>query len=143
MVFRKSFVVVAAGEVGTALTGLAGTGLPTEGEDASFRLGMTVKEFLDCRRKLAKARACVSLSGMPARSGFGEGRISKSAEERSILDGLDSLARARRLSGEHGTFEGLGSALLSHSRSLVAFGGRPSISSFEGLPPSSKRWRKE
>lgn len=127
--------------VGDDLTGLAGTGLVAEPILASLRLGITVNEFLDWRRKLARALACVSLSGMSARSGFGEGRISKSGEERSILDGLDS-ARAPRVSREHGTL-GLGSAVLSQSCSLVGFVGRMSGSSFVGLPPSSKSWRKE
>lgn len=81
---------------------------------------------------------------MQVKSGFGEGRISKSEEERSVLDGLDGMdsARVRRVSGEHGTL-GFGSEVLSQSRSLVGFVGRLSVSSFEGLPPSSKRWRNE
>lgn len=105
---------------GEDLTGLDGAGLP--GEPVRWRLGITVKEFRDCRRRFARARAWLSPSGIRARSGFGEGRISKSGEERDALDemGLEGdSARARRVSGEHGTLCLGGTSAASQSLSLV------------------------
>lgn len=80
--------------VGTSVTlwegedfmGTDGAGLLVADEAARQRLGITVKEFRDCRRRFARARAWVSPSGIWARSGFGEGRISKSGEECATLD---------------------------------------------------------
>lgn len=95
---------------GEDLTGLDGVGLPVPEEAPTRRLGITVKELRDCRRRFARARAWVSESGIRVRSGFGEGRISKSDEERDTLNdmGLEGdSARTRRVSGEHGTL-GLG-----------------------------------
>lgn len=109
---------------GEDLTGLDGVGLPVADEAAGRRLGITVKEFRDCRRRLARARAWVSPSGILARSGFGEGRISKSGEEHNTLDktGLaGDSARARRVSGEHGTLGLGGTSATSQSLSLGGF----------------------
>lgn len=107
---------------GEDLTGLDSTVLPAADEAARCRLGITVKEFRDCSRKFARARAWVSPSGIRARSGFVEGRISKSGEERDTLDemGLEGdSARARRISGEHGTLGLSGTSTPSQSLSLV------------------------
>lgn len=69
------------------MTGLEGAVLP--GAEGPRRcLGITVNEFRDCRRRLARARACVSLAGMEAISGRGDGRISNPDNP--------------RVSGEHG-----------------------------------------
>lgn len=107
---------------GEDLVGLDGVGLPVADEAEGWRLGMTVKEFRDCRRRFARARAWVSPSGIWARSGFGEGRISNSAEEHETLDdmGLEGdSARARSVSGEHGTLGLGGTSVPSNSLSLV------------------------
>lgn len=106
---------------GEDLMGLDGVGLPVADEAAGRRLGITVKEFRDCRRRLARARAWVSPSGILERSGFGEGRISKSGEEQDTFDetGLEGdSARARRVSGEHGTLGLGGTSATSQSLSL-------------------------
>lgn len=102
--------------VGEDLTGLDGVGL-------GRRLGITWKEFLDCRRRLARARACRSPSGILERSGFGEGRISKSGVERDTFEtGLEGdTARAKMVSGEHGTLGLGGTSVPSQSLSLVGF----------------------
>lgn len=42
---------------GEDLAGLDGVGLPLSGEAEGRRLGMTVKEFRDCRRRFARAHA--------------------------------------------------------------------------------------
>lgn len=97
-------------------------GLLVEDEAAKWRLGITVKEFRDWRRRFARARAWVSPSGIWARSGFGAGRISNSCEEQVTLDetGLKGAsARARRVSGEHGTLGLGGTSAASQSLSLV------------------------
>lgn len=67
-------------------------------------------------------------------SGFGEGRISKSAEDCETLaeTGLEGdSARARRVSGEHGTLGFGGTSASSHSLSLVGFIWLQSGSSLE------------
>lgn len=107
---------------GEDLMGLDGVGLPVADEAAAWRLGITVKEFRDCRRRFARARAWVSSSGIRARSGLGEGRISKSGEERDTLEEMElegGSARARRVSGEHGTLDLGGTSAPSQSLSLV------------------------
>lgn len=107
---------------GGDLTGLDGVGLPVAAEATGRRLGITMKEFLDCRRRLARARAWLSPSGIRVRSGFGEGRISKSGEGRATLNtmGLEGgSARARRVSGEHGTLDLGGTSAPSQSLSRV------------------------
>lgn len=90
---------------GEDLAGLDGAGLPLSGEAEGRGFGITVKEFRDCNRRFARARAWVSASGIWEMSGFGEGRISKSAEDcKTLADtGLEGdSARARSVSGEHG-----------------------------------------
>lgn len=111
---------------------------------------MTVKEFRDCRRRFARARAWVSPSGIRARSGFGEGRISKSGEERVTLDEMGlrgESARARQVSGEHGTFRLGGMSAPSPSLSLVGLvdplsGSSLGVSAVQRPPLSSNRWQK-
>lgn len=63
-----------------------GLGGAVADEAVRWRLGITVKEFRDCRRRFARARAWVSPSGIWARSGFAAGWISKSGEVRDTLD---------------------------------------------------------
>lgn len=107
---------------GEDLFGLDGAGLPVVDEAAGRRLGTTVKEFREFRRRFARARAWVSPSGIRSRSGFEEGRISKSDEERDTLNmtGLvGDSARTRRLSGEDGTLGLIGTTEPSQPLSLV------------------------
>lgn len=129
---RTGTVEVGTPDVGTSaplcngedLAGLDGAGLPLSGEAEGRGFGITVKEFRDCNRRFARARAWVSASGIWEMSGFGEGRISKSAEDcKTLADtGLEGdSARARNVSGEHGILGFGGTSALSHSLSLVGF----------------------
>ncbi len=83
-------------------TGLDGAVLPGD-EMAARLLGMTVKELRDWSRKLASARACRSPGGRRERSGRGDGRISKLGDKGGDVGLGVQSARARWLSGEHGT----------------------------------------
>lgn len=130
--------------VGEDLTGPDSIGLLVADEAPRQRLGITVKEFRDCRRRFARARAWVSSSGIRARSGFGEGRNSNSGEERATLDemGLEGdSARALGVSGEHGTLGLGGTSVSSQFLSLVGLVIPLSVSSLGvtvmPLPPLS------
>lgn len=99
-------------------TGLEGAVLP--GADGTpCRLGITVKELRDWRRKLARARAWTSLAGSADRSGRGEGRISYLGEIMGNVGLAEDSARVRWLCGEHGTLALDTPSLLSHSLSLT------------------------
>lgn len=128
-------------------TGLDGAVLP--GEEMAVRLlGMTVKELRDCRRKLARARACRSPAGRRERSGRGDGRISKLGDKGGDIGFEVQSARERWLSGEHGTFALEAPSVLSQSRSRTGLDGDLSLSSLGWTvtlrpPVPSKRLRAE
>lgn len=109
-------------------TGLDGAVLPGD-EMAARLLGMTVKELRDWRRKLASARACRSPGGRRERSGRGDGRISKLGDKGGDVGLGVQSARARWLSGEHGTLALEAPSVLSQSRSLTGLDGDLSVSS--------------
>lgn len=133
---------------GGNLMGLEGAVLPGE-EAALWRLGKTVKELRDWRRRLARARAWMSPEGSWERSGRGEGRISNPGEGgdiRGVVGLAGDSARAQQVSGEHGTLDLGGTSVLSQSLSRKGLVWGPSASSL-GLtttlwpPITSKRWR--
>ena len=87
-------------------------------------MGMTVKVFRDCRRRLASALAVESPSGIRERSGLAVGRISNPGERCTLGEAApvgDSAPAARRGSGERGTL-GLGDDSPEDSLSLCLAG---------------------
>lgn len=131
---------------GGNLMGLEGAVLPGE-EAALWRLGKTVKELRDWRRRLARARAWMSPAGSRERSGRGEGQISNPGEGGDI-GGVVGLAgdSTRLVSGENGTLGLEGTSVRSQSLSRKGLVWDPSASSMglttELRPPlTSKCWR--
>lgn len=131
---------------GGDLMGLEGAVLPGE-EAALWRLGKTVKELRDWRRRLARARAWMSPAGSRERSGRGEGQISNPGEGGDI-GGVVGLAgdSTRLVSGENGTLGLEGTSVRSQSLSRKGLVWDPSASSMglttELRPPlTSKCWR--
>lgn len=128
-------------------TGLGGAVFPGD-EMAARLLGTTVKELRDWRRRLASARACMSPAGRRERSGRGEGLISKLGDKGGDVGLGVQSARARWLSGEHGTLALDAPSVLSQSRSRTNLEGDRSLSSVGrtlGLNPPfpTKRLRAE
>lgn len=124
------------------MTGLEGAVFPGD-EVAAWRLGITVKELRDCRRRLARARAWTSPAGSRETSGRAAGRISKVGEEGDVGEetglAVGDSARTWLVSGEHGTLGLEGSSVLSQTD--LAWG--LSLSTRLWPPLTSKRWRKE